>query len=90
MSVMGFIIAINGTFLTQECEEAEDPDAEALQNQNKFWENLKKNLSQIGQALAMPEIYLVLIYFIMNGLLSPSFGQFSYFFMLNEAHITKF
>lgn len=38
----------------------------------------------------MKEIYLVLSFFLVNGFLSPSFGQFSYFFMLNVAHITKF
>jgi len=37
----------------------------------------------------MPEIYCVIIFFVLNGLFSPSFGQFSYFFMLNVAGITK-
>jgi hypothetical protein len=38
----------------------------------------------------MPEIYMVLIFFLLNGLFSPSFGQFSYFFMLNVAGVSKF
>jgi hypothetical protein len=38
----------------------------------------------------MPEIYMTLSFFILNGLTSPSFGQFGYFFMINVAHITKF
>jgi len=33
---------------------------------------------------------MVLAFFLINGFLSPSFGQFSYFFMLNVAHISKF
>lgn len=38
----------------------------------------------------MPEIYLVIVFFILNGLMSPDFGDFSYYFMLNTCHITKF
>ena len=38
----------------------------------------------------MPEIYLVLTFFILNGLFSPSFGGFNYYFMMNVAHVTKF
>lgn len=38
----------------------------------------------------MREIYMVLLYFVLNGIMSPSFSQFSYFFMLNIAHVTKF
>jgi hypothetical protein len=37
----------------------------------------------------MPEIYLVIAFFVVNGALSPDFGDFSYFFMLNEIKITK-
>lgn len=33
---------------------------------------------------------MVLIFFLLNGLFSPSFGQFSYFFMLNVAGVSKF
>lgn len=87
---MGFIIGLNGFFLTQECEEAEDQEAADVRDQNTFWVNLKKNLSQIYSALQMPEIYLVLSYFILSGLLSPSFGGFNYYFMMNVAHVTKF
>jgi len=42
---MGLIIALNGLFLTQECEEAEDAEAQEVRSQNTFWVNLKKNLS---------------------------------------------
>ena len=37
----------------------------------------------------MPEIYLVITFFVVNGVLSPDFGDFSYYFMLNEIKITK-
>jgi len=37
----------------------------------------------------MPEIYFVILFFILNGLISPDFGDFSYYYMLNVCHITK-
>ena len=38
----------------------------------------------------MPEIYLVIAFFLLNGLLSPDFGDFSYYFMLNTVKLSKF
>lgn len=40
--------------------------------------------------MVMPEMYLVILFFIFNGLISPDFGDFSYYFMLNVAGISKF
>lgn len=37
----------------------------------------------------MPEIYLVITFFVLNGVISPDFSDFSYYFMLNEIKITK-
>jgi len=61
-----------------------DPD------ESKFWRKLKRNFKDIGKAIVMPEIYLVIVFFILNGLMSPDFGDFSYYFMLNTCQITKF
>jgi hypothetical protein len=47
-------------------------------------------MKQIGYAMMMPEIYLVIIFFLLNGLISPDFGDFSYYFMLNVVKISKF
>ena len=40
--------------------------------------------------MAMPEIYLVIFYFLISGLIQPDFGDFSYYFMLNVVNISKF
>jgi MFS family permease len=61
-----------------------DPD------ESKFWRKLKRNFKDIGKAIVMPEIYLVIVFFVLNGLMSPDFGDFSYYFMLNTCQITKF
>jgi hypothetical protein len=37
----------------------------------------------------MPEIYLMVIYFFLTGITNPSFGDFSYYFILNVAKISK-
>lgn len=66
-----------------------EPQEEA-QDQNQFLAKLNRNLKQIGQAMIMPEIYLVILFFVINGLISPDFGDFSYYFMLNVVKISKF
>ena len=38
----------------------------------------------------MREIYSILIFFLLYGLLNPSFEDFSYYFLLNEIKISKF
>jgi len=40
-------------------------------------------MKHIGQAMVMPEIYMVILFFVVNGLISPDFGDFGYYFMLN-------
>lgn len=57
---------------------------------NGFCFNLKKNCQAIGRALTLREIYFLVIFFIAKGILSPSFEEFSYFFLMNEIHISKF
>ena len=37
----------------------------------------------------MKEIYMLLSFFILNGLISPNFGNFGYYFLLNVCKITK-
>ena len=41
-------------------------------------------------AMAKPEIYLIIAFFLLNGYLSPDFGDFSYYFMLNTVKLSKF
>lgn len=48
------------------------------------------NLSKIFYALTLKEIYLVLLFYILSGLMQPSFGEFGYFFTLSICKITKF
>jgi len=60
------------------------------ENESPFLTKLRRNMKDIGKAMMMPEIYLVILFFILNGVISPDFGDFSYYFMLNEIRISKF
>lgn len=52
--------------------------------------NLKKNCVAIGRALTLREIYFLVIFFVAQGIICPSFEEFSYFFLLNVIKISKF
>lgn len=55
-----------------------------------FCFNLRKNLGAIGRSLTMKEIYFLVIFFLAKGVITPSFEEFSYFFLLNVIKISKF
>lgn len=40
--------------------------------------------------MLMPEIVMVISYFLLSGVLNPDFGDFSYYFMMNVCKISKF
>ena len=67
-----------------------ETEEQAKERQQGFFYKLSRNFSQIGQAMVMPEIYLVILFFVLNGLVSPDFGDFGYYFMLNVVKISKF
>lgn len=55
-----------------------------------FTSKLMQNMKQIGIAISMPEIYMVISYFLLSGVLNPDFGDFGYYFMMNVCQISKF
>ena len=103
-SFFGLIVALNGSYLTVQSEEDaieeeevqhEESFSSLNRSQNnpersEFCKKLSKNMREIGKAILMPEIYFVIIFFILNGVLSPDFGDFSYYFMLNVVKLSKF
>jgi hypothetical protein len=44
----------------------------------------------LGRALLRPEIYFLVIYFVVDGLTNPSFADYSYYFMMDVLGISKF
>ena len=55
-----------------------------------FCFNLKKNCIAIGRSLILKQIYFLVIFFLVKGIINPSFEEFSYFFLLNVIKISKF
>jgi len=66
--------------------EAERP----VRGEEGFWYNLKRNMAAIWWALGRKEIYCVVIYFLVDGFTNPSFGDYSYFFLMNIIGVSKF
>ena len=85
-SFMGLVVSYIASYLTA----ASERDESEAEQEGDFLTKLKDNLKQIASAIIMPEICLTLLYFVLNGLLSPDFGDFNYYFMLNVAGISKF
>ena len=52
--------------------------------------DIKRNCREIKEGCKIRPIYCVIIYLLITGILVPSFGSFSYFFMLDVVGISKF
>lgn len=46
-------------------------------------------MKEIFFAISRPEMYLVVLFFVFGGFIGPDFGDFGYYFMLNECGITQ-
>jgi len=69
---------------------SEEQDEELPEGLSLFMFKLKKNLRDIYEAMTLPEIYQVVLYFIILGIIGPSFSDFMYYFLLDVCKITKF
>jgi hypothetical protein len=75
-SSYGMIVMILGTRLDSKLEQDE---LDSFQKKS-FIEELKLNLTQIKDALKSREAFNVILFLFLNGLCSPSFGTYSYYF----------
>lgn len=78
-SFYGLVVAGFGSMLDVE-------EGSQTQNEKGPKDSLKMvrlYLSQIKQALSMPEIYMTLGFLLVSSLLNPSFNEFMYFFQMN-------
>ena len=50
----------------------------------------RKNCQAIGKAVTTREIYQLLLFFIIQGIMNPRFEEFSYFFLMDVIGVTKF
>ena len=59
-------------------------------NNTSFSSELRRYLSEIGQAVRIPAIHNIIIYLALYSLFVPSFSSFSYYFMLDVVQLSKF
>lgn len=55
-----------------------------------FCQDVRRNLGDIREAMRIPQIYRAILFFLLNGLIVPSFGDFSYYFSINIVQFSKF
>tara|TARA_B110000285_G_C14908924_1_gene506931 strand:+ start:408 stop:809 length:402 start_codon:yes stop_codon:yes gene_type:complete len=83
-SIIGFFIAYSGIKLNPEI------DREGLESMNGFMKDLKRTIKEIYEIRKIPEIYKVLFYIILRGLLVPSFGDFWYYYVINVKDFSQY
>jgi len=85
---MGLAVSINALFLTQESENAADITDVDEEEDTSFIKASKAAYHKIKNAVQMPEIYQILIYFILTGIMTPDFSSFKYYFLLNTVKLS--
>jgi hypothetical protein len=65
-------------------------DARPPIGEEGFWYNFKRNMNIIWKSLQQKEIYCIVIFFILDGLTSPNFSTYTYFFLMDVIHVSKF
>ena len=81
-SLMGLLISYQGYSMNIEAEQTHE--------NNPVRQSLSENMLTIIDAICRPEIFMVLLFFLLDGITSPSFNDFTYYFLINEAKISKF
>mmetsp|Transcript_13088 Transcript_13088/g.22088 ORF Transcript_13088/g.22088 Transcript_13088/m.22088 type:complete len:291 (+) Transcript_13088:622-1494(+) len=89
-SLFGLVVMLLGFNLDPEAEEDVTAAEDEKGRKRAFLEEVRHNLSQIRGAIKLPEVYQTLVFFLLVGLVEPSFGDFWYYFQLNVIKFTKF
>lgn len=82
--IFSFIIVIAGYFINPEIENNRPIISGSI------CENVKRNTLEIKEAVKIPAIYKTILFFLLGGLLVPSFGDINYYFILNVVNFSKF
>ena len=85
-SGMGLMVSINALFLTKESEG--EISLEDEERDTSFFKASREAYHKIKNAVCMPEIYQILIYFILTGIITPDFSSFKYYFLLNTVKLS--
>jgi len=86
-SALSLIIVIAGYYINPAVETG--GNLEELRTKS-LKDNVKRNISEIKEAMKQPVIYKTIGFFLVGGLLVPSFGDINYYFVLSVVQFSKF
>ena len=64
--------------------------ATPTRDKENCFKGFSRNFNLLCWALTLPEIYRLLIYFVLDGITNPSFQDFFFYLILNELGVSKF
>lgn len=76
-SIIGLFIAYSGIKLNPEIDE------EGIEEMNGFVVDIKRSFREVWEIRHIPQIYKVLLFLVLRGLVRPSFGDFWYYYITN-------
>lgn len=79
------VIVIAGYYINPQVEENNIDKLDI-----SIWQNLKKNSIEIKEAMKIPVIYRTIGFFLLSGLIVPTFSDINYYFVLNVVKFSKF
>lgn len=79
--VLSLGITLAGCFINKHIEAR--PVQQRDEGGPSFCTDVRRNLGDIREAMRIPQIYRAILFFLLNGLIVPSFGDFSYYFSIN-------
>jgi len=85
---MGFVMAFVASHLSIQIESIGNAEQEL--DSTSFCIDVKRNLKEVKQACSMKAYYSVILYLLIGSIAVPSFSSFSYYFLLDEVHLSKF
>jgi Na+/melibiose symporter-like transporter len=82
----GLIIA----FFALKLDVGLETEGMIVNTDSNFFSDLRRYISEIGQAIKIPAIHNMILYLFLYGLVDPSFSSFGYYFMLDVVQLSKF
>ena len=83
-SIFGLIVALNSIYMPDNVED----DGDFFNDDETVISRIKENYQRIKTSISTRQVYSMLLFFIINSLISPVFTQFQYYFLTDVAKIT--
>ena len=77
-SFFGLFVALSALTISNQVDKESDREEES----KGFYRELKQNCSEIILAFKIPLVYRTIFFFLLTGLIVPSFGDFMYYYQM--------